>query len=118
MAVTFPDCIDDLIVNAEDEAWEVYKSNQLKSCSIYRSNNKVVKRIGHIFVHTHCKSATDIKLLPAGTERHEKLKEIFVPLWMKNKNKSQEDAIADFDNLDEANYKWQEEQLLNDIPWP
>ena len=117
MAVTFPDCIDDLVAASGDEAWEVLKTNQLRTCSIYRMNNKVVKRIGHIFVQTHCKSTNDIKVLPAGAERDEKLKEIFVPLWMKNKNKTKEEALADFENLDQQQRDFQEKNILNNLEW-
>ena len=118
LQVTFPDCIDDLVANTADEQWEVYKTNKLSKCSIYRSSNKVVKRIGHIFVHSKVQSTFDISKLPAGKERDEKLKDIFVPLWMKNKNKSEADAIADFEALDPKMRAWQEDMLLNNAPWP
>ena len=118
LAVTFPDCIDDLVANTNDEQWEVYKTNKIKKCSIFRSSNKVIKSIGHIFVQSKIKSVYDISKLPEGQERVEKLKELFVPLWMKNKNKTEAEANADFEALDPKMRAWQDNTLLNDAEWP
>ena len=101
LAVTFPNCIDDLIANAGDENWEVYKTNQLQHCTMYYSSNKVVKSVGHVFISTKCKSINNIEILPPGEARDAKLKEMYVPVRMKNAKVSEEKALADFENLTE-----------------
>ena len=55
--VTFPDALDDMLASALDEKWEIWRSNKIQRCKIFYERNKVIKKIGIVLVHTHCKNA-------------------------------------------------------------
>ena len=80
LRLVFPQCIDELVAAADDENWEVYKTNNIQNCVLNFSSNTTVKRLAHIFLHTKCKSINDISVLPAGQVRTDKLREFFIPL--------------------------------------
>ena len=105
LSVTFPDCLDDMLANEDDEKWEVWRSNKIQKCKIFYRQNKITHFKGVIVCNTHTNNKWQSL---EGQEKEDKLRELAIPMAMQNQGKTEEQANQWYDSLTESQKKFQE----------
>lgn len=115
LTVRFPDVLDTLLSEAGDACWEFWKSNELQPVKIFYEFNKVTDRHAVIFYNTQLDNKWQNL---EGAEKRAKLKEIFLPLQMKNAKQTLEQAEKEFEEMSEEDMKFQADALVGPCIWP